>query len=213
MSVPTPALDGSETSARESILDHACRLFAEHGFSGTSMRALARAAQTSQGLIHHHFGTKSRLYKAVRTQLIERLANSELLRPHVPDPGLDPVEELSEAMQRYADFLEQNPEFLRLATWARLEGDHEPWANHEAMLSPMTDALHALQDAGLLRRDLDVNLHMSMIGGIVEHWVAHRQMYAASFAPGQSLTSLTSRYFAQVARVIAHGASMSPESP
>ncbi|MCO4771053.1 MAG: TetR/AcrR family transcriptional regulator [Deltaproteobacteria bacterium] len=211
MSVPVPTMDSAEPAGRSSILDCACELFAANGFAGTSMRSLARAAKTSQALIHHHFGTKSALYRAVRGRLMDRLADAEVLTPTHVGADLDPTAQLAGGMARYADFLEANPEFLRLATWARLEGDNEPWANYEALLAPMENALNALKEAGMLRADLDVSLHMAMVGGIVEHWVAHRAMHVASFAPEEGLSELTQRYFAQAASVIAHGASARPE--
>jgi len=207
-------MSASETSGRESILDCACTLFAQGGFAGTSMRSLAKAARTSQALIHHHFGTKAGLYRAVRERLMGRLAEAEVLSAPVgpgADPVADPALSLASAMQRYADFLHGNPEFLRLSTWARLEGDDEPWAAHDDLLAPMANALHELQRIGRLRADLDVSLHMACVGGIVEHWVSHRGLLASTFAPGEDLESLTTRYFAQTASVIAHGASARPE--
>jgi AcrR family transcriptional regulator len=204
---------GGETAekpgARDVILDCACALFAEGGFAGTSMRSLARTAQTSQALIHHHFGTKLGLYHAVRDRLIARLAHTEVLRPPLHPPA-DPVADLAAAMHGYAGFLRANPEFLRIATWARLEGE-TGWAGPRDLLAPMADALHALQDAGFLRAELDVNLHLLMLGGVVEHWVSNLRTFSATFAPEEHPDALTDRYFKQAASVIAHGATAVPE--
>jgi len=208
---PLPVQDSAESSGREAILDCACTLFAEGGFAGTSMRKLARAAKTSQALIHHHFGTKAGLYRSVRERLVGRLAEAEVLTPESTAETADPVEHLTTTMRRYADFLLQNPEFTRLSTWARLEGDDEPWSNPEELLSPMAAALRHLQDIGVLRRDLDVSLHMALLGGVVEHWVSHQGLYRQIFAPNENLDSITHRYFAQTASVIIHGASARPE--
>ena len=57
-------------ATRAAILDAAERLFAQRGFAGTSMRALADAADTSQPLLHHHFGTKRGLYAAVKDRFL-----------------------------------------------------------------------------------------------------------------------------------------------
>lgn len=46
------------------LLDAAERLFAERGFEGTSMRALARAAGASLSSTNYHFGTKEALLEA-----------------------------------------------------------------------------------------------------------------------------------------------------
>jgi AcrR family transcriptional regulator len=55
------------SGSREAILDAARRLFAEHGYVGTSMRMIATEAGVDAALIVHFFGTKARLLaEAVR---------------------------------------------------------------------------------------------------------------------------------------------------
>jgi AcrR family transcriptional regulator len=46
-------------------LDAAETVFAESGFAGTSMRAIAQRASVNQPLIHYHFESKDRLYAEV----------------------------------------------------------------------------------------------------------------------------------------------------
>ncbi len=50
---------------RDRILKAATRLFAEHGFDGVSIRAIAAAADSQLALLHYHFGSKANLYRAV----------------------------------------------------------------------------------------------------------------------------------------------------
>lgn len=61
-------MSGSKT--RERILDTAEDLFANQGISGTSLRALTRAADVNLAAVHYHFGSKEGLLDAV----IERRA-------------------------------------------------------------------------------------------------------------------------------------------
>jgi AcrR family transcriptional regulator len=49
------------SGSREAILDAARRLFAEHGYVGTSMRMIATEAGVDAALIVHFFGTKAGL--------------------------------------------------------------------------------------------------------------------------------------------------------
>ncbi len=49
---------------RESILDAAREAFAERGFDGASIRAIATAAKVDPALVHHYFGTKDKLFLA-----------------------------------------------------------------------------------------------------------------------------------------------------
>jgi AcrR family transcriptional regulator len=59
------ALPAESRGTRERILDAAEHLFAEHGFDGVSMRAIAAEARAQLALIHYHFGSKEDLYRAV----------------------------------------------------------------------------------------------------------------------------------------------------
>ena len=51
---------------RACLLRHAERLFARKGYSATSLRELAKVAGVRMFTIHHHFGSKLRLYEEVR---------------------------------------------------------------------------------------------------------------------------------------------------
>lgn len=55
----------SADRTRTAILDAAEAEFAECGFDGASMRAIARRAGVHQPLIHYHFDTKEALFEAV----------------------------------------------------------------------------------------------------------------------------------------------------
>ncbi len=50
---------------RMRVLDAAMRAFAEHGYEGAALPAIARAAGTGSPLIVHHFGSKRGLWEAV----------------------------------------------------------------------------------------------------------------------------------------------------
>ncbi|MGI4812283.1 MAG: TetR/AcrR family transcriptional regulator [Janthinobacterium lividum] len=52
-------------STRERMLDAAEKLFAEHGFQGTSMRDIAGVAGARLALVTYHFGTKDALFARV----------------------------------------------------------------------------------------------------------------------------------------------------
>jgi len=69
------------SSTRERILDCAERLFSEKGISGTSLRALTRAADVNLAAVHYHFGSKEGLLDAVverRAEPVNRERLAEL---------------------------------------------------------------------------------------------------------------------------------------
>jgi AcrR family transcriptional regulator len=60
----------------ERILDTAERLFAEHGYSGTSLRAIIAEADVNQAAVHYYFRSKEALLEAVLLRRTEP-ANAE----------------------------------------------------------------------------------------------------------------------------------------
>ncbi|MGJ5725782.1 TetR/AcrR family transcriptional regulator [Brevibacterium sp. H602] len=64
-----------ETAQR--ILSAAVAEFARHGFTKTTVRGIAAAAQVSPGLVIHHFGSKDGLRSACDEHVFERIAESK----------------------------------------------------------------------------------------------------------------------------------------
>ncbi|WP_413100395.1 TetR/AcrR family transcriptional regulator [Streptomyces sp. Inha503] len=84
---------------RTKILDAAERLFAEHGYSGTSVRAITDLAGVSLAAVSYHFGSKAELLAAVARRVTEPItaaqsAGLDELLARTPDPS---VAELVEA--------------------------------------------------------------------------------------------------------------------
>lgn len=68
-----------ESATRDSLLDAAEALFAEHGFADTSVRAITDAAEANVAAVNYHFGSKLGLVKAVLERRVGPL-NAERLR-------------------------------------------------------------------------------------------------------------------------------------
>jgi AcrR family transcriptional regulator len=105
---------GSATT-RERILDVAEVLFAEHGISGTSLRAITRAAGTNLASVHYHFGSKDALLDAVIGRRAVALNEARLAAlERVPgEPGTASIEALLSAF-----FMPVVSHFEELATRA-----------------------------------------------------------------------------------------------
>jgi AcrR family transcriptional regulator len=76
---------------RTQILDAAERLFAEHGFRGTSVRAITDLAGANLAAVGYHFGSKAELLAAVVRRVIEPInaaqsAGLDRLLARTPDP-------------------------------------------------------------------------------------------------------------------------------
>ncbi|MEV6013683.1 TetR/AcrR family transcriptional regulator [Streptomyces sp. NPDC051976] len=84
---------------RTQLLDAAEHLFAEHGYRGTSVRAITKLAGANLAAVGYHFGSKAELMAAVARRVIEPInaaqgAGLDKLLARAPDPL---VSELVEA--------------------------------------------------------------------------------------------------------------------
>ena len=81
---------------KERILDVAEALFAENGYSGTSLRAVTTAAGANLAAVNYHFGSKRTLLRAVFERLsgpanTERLALLDRLEAVSAQPELEDI--------------------------------------------------------------------------------------------------------------------------
>jgi AcrR family transcriptional regulator len=74
---------------RDVILDAARKAFADRGFDGASIRAIATSAGVDPALVHHYFGSKEQLFLAT----VEAPIRPGELLPKVFEPGVDGVGE------------------------------------------------------------------------------------------------------------------------
>src|SRR5436853_7823828 len=95
----------SDLTAKARIRDAAMRLFGRDGVAASSLRAVARAAGVSPGLIVHHFGSKEGLIRAVDEAVLVRI-NLALSEVPIEGPGTELIGERAEVV---AAFLRSQP--------------------------------------------------------------------------------------------------------
>ena len=75
MVTPSPA-QPPQAAARTRILDAAERVFADNGFGGANLRAIADAAGVAPGLLSYHFGGKDELIPDHQVETIREALES-----------------------------------------------------------------------------------------------------------------------------------------
>src|SRR5512138_892677 len=100
--------DGPE--ARERILEEGTRLFAERGFTATTIRSIATAANVNLAMIHYYFGNKEGLYRSIFEE------NVTAVRRIIADALSEGTgrERLERFVRAYAHFLCTHPHFARI---------------------------------------------------------------------------------------------------
>lgn len=94
---------------RQQILDAAFELFANNGFTKTSISAVAKKAGISKGLIYHYFDSKQAILEGIFKQLID--LNDEVLDM---SEDLQPEEKIRIVLERTFQFIEQEQDTARL---------------------------------------------------------------------------------------------------
>ena len=180
MPASSPSAPQSSEATRKSIATAAARLFAEHGYEKTSVRAIGAAAGVDPALIIRYFGSKEDLFLA--TIHLHRAFKNALLAP-LPDLAAQMVRAAAamrgtRALRIYATLTlaSGNPKVGQSLREAISEGMVEPLA---ALLPGPDSRLRAhlvvaqvlgLLDALSLRRDeallaADVETLVSLYGG------------------------------------------------
>ena len=128
MAATTPtARERQREATRERIVEAAVEVFAEKSFAGASTREIARRAETNQGLITYHFGSKEALWRAAADSIFERLGGQLAGRLDALDLA-DPRERAREAIRQYVRFAAAHPELFRIMVdEGRVADDRMTW--------------------------------------------------------------------------------------
>ena len=134
-------------TTREQILHEARRLFAEHGFEGTSLNDIAEAVGIRRPSLLHPFPSKEALYREV----FETSITDWFLRI---DTAVDAPRGGFEQMDRVIDagfaFFIANPDFVRIFRREALEDKSAIASEFAAVMRPQVDLV-----CGFFQREMD----------------------------------------------------------
>jgi len=184
--------------AREVILDAAEAVFAEHGFDGARIDAIAKASGYNISLLFQYFGDKLGLYAAVLQRVHRETTElqAQVLGPGLPDEtnafhaqGLRAF--LETMVQTVFDYLVEHPRFLRILTWEMAEG----WQTYARIASQFppdeSDQFEALfKDAWrarLLRSDFSARIQLTLIFQVCQSYLAFLPLYQVML-PGKEVS-------------------------
>jgi AcrR family transcriptional regulator len=106
---------------RSQILDTAERSFAELGYGGTSLRALAAECELSVGAIYGFFASKEEIFDAVMDRggsVFMQLMSAKVAEPIAPD------RKLRELAQLQVEHFREHPHWARITTTFVTPGAH-----------------------------------------------------------------------------------------
>ncbi|GAA5523062.1 TetR/AcrR family transcriptional regulator [Aliifodinibius salicampi] len=104
--------------SRKQIIDAAFELFANEGYSHTSILAIARKASVSKGLIYHYFDSKESILVAIFDQMVQ--IGEEML--DFPD-HFTSTDKIKQVLNQTFEFIETQPGLGRLMIRLALQPD------------------------------------------------------------------------------------------
>lgn len=108
-----------KTNLKDSIIQSACDLFMQHGFSGTSIKQIAKSAGCTTAALYYYFEDgKNEILKAV----IDDAVSGEFLPVVDHVKGKDSLEEALVAFGK--GMAAEAPKMVQRINWVMLEFDH-----------------------------------------------------------------------------------------
>jgi TetR/AcrR family transcriptional regulator len=187
--------------AREAILNAAEEVFAEHGFDGARIDAIAAKAGYNKSLLFQYFGDKIGLYAMVteRARRDIRELEARVLAPLLEDKSVATDAHrfrnfLEAVIGALFDYLLEHLRLMRIIIWEQAEG----WQTYIRMpLQFETEDIDQLRalfaravSAGLIRSDIDPLIQLVMAEQMCWSYLASIPLYQM-LLPGEDLSSTT----------------------
>ncbi len=209
---------------RKAILDAAEAVFAEHGFDGARIDAIAEVSGHNKTLIFRYFGDKLNLYAEVLKRIDKQVGEPllQLIRPLLEDETiLSDVHRLRDffraALGTFFDYVAAHPRLMRMIVWEHAEG----WQTYIKVASIFEieglDRFEAFisraRAAGLFRTDLDPSVLFLLAEQICWSYPTSLPFYQLVL-PGMDLASPAAQLGArhQIVEFIVGGLFFDPHS-
>lgn len=161
------------------ILQVAETLFAEKGFDGTSIRAIAKLAQINIAMVSYYFGSKERLLEAL---LIYRTTDLKKQLENLLQEDLQPLEKINKLIELYISRISSNKGIYRILHFEFSSKKREQ--NLEVFTELRKGNLKALeaiiqegQQKGIFRKDVIIPLITPTILGTFFHFHMNKPFF------------------------------------
>ncbi len=166
-------------NSKESILEAAEQLIAIHGYAGLSMRELSKHSGVAKSTLYHYFQDKREIYLNVLERDFRTLA--EELDQAAQSAGGDVEDRLRAVISTYLTaVLERGVIALNaLRRSGNFDAEMQEFfcERRDAFLQPFRTLLEEGVEEGLLREDLDIELAILSLLGMMNSFVGQRLLF------------------------------------
>jgi len=184
------------------ILNTAEEIFSRYGFNAASIKMISDASGISDGLILYHYKTKENLYKAVREKIAKRYSN--LLKGNLKMIGL-PKKVMYQSIKTVFDFFKKDKTYNRISLWAYLEGKNDVVESEAKITGKMVEIGKQFQKLGILRKNIELIIPLTLIIGSIHFWLRYRQHYIKMFNLDKKADDFDELFIKQIYEIILKG--------
>ena len=173
-----PTIDFTEKQI--AIIDAAQKLFAEHGFDGTSVRDIAHEAGINVAMISYYFGSKEKLMEAIFEQKTNytRIKVENLLQ----NDALSHLEKVNILIDDYVEKFIAQQQFHRIMIREQLIEKDTPISGFilelkKRNLVSIKKLIHDGQKSGSFKKNIDIILMMTTMVGTVSQMITSQWFY------------------------------------
>jgi len=189
--------DGEST--KKLVIIAAKEVFAERGYSGSSLAMISEKSGISNGLILYHFKSKENLYKVV----LESLAKEyyETIAHHA-NPSSRPEEQMQEMLQATFQYWSEDASYNRISTWAYLENRPEFVSEEIKLTAGLAAKITEMQAEGRFDPRFSPIVLLSMTIGPILFWIRHRELFKEALRLDTSMDELNAFFLGEYTDLI-----------
>ncbi|PIE03748.1 MAG: hypothetical protein CSA81_00795 [Acidobacteria bacterium] len=192
-------------ATRKALLDAAEEEFLEKGYGKSAMSQIARRAGITKSLIHHYFGSKQGLWKAVKGRRFEEYFQKQMQMFDQYNPP-NRLNLLRESVAVYFRFLQDNPQMIRILVWMFLERDQEVCVEKDRKLVEIgVNELKKGQRNGHIRQDIDARFILFTFLGLCQHWFQDKEHFLRDFGSEGLPEDLDKAYLDTINKIFFEG--------
>lgn len=157
---------------RQQIIQAAAEVFGSSSFQNASISEIAQKANVAEGTLYQYFKNKEDLFFSIPAQKTEEFCEEFTL--HLQ--GIhDTFSKVRKLIWYYLYFFKMNPAYARsLMLEMRVNKSFiksKTYDRTKVFTDKVLDIIKEGQEAGHIRKDVDVHIIRELVLGVLEHWV------------------------------------------